>query len=203
MIQGHGWRQPANEPAPPPAYDLNPRLPYEAQWPQSPSLGRSTGAHQPARDGVDRLRRCRSWPSSAPAGSPTARRSPHRRRTVCRRSVYMGGHRAPTCGATCFPRSRQRDAERWHPISLASATRRPVRPGPFVHDTGGLIGLRWACNHPDAVAGMVITNTGFFPDHEWLEIANTVRTPIVAFRGAGSRLQTRVARGRSPFPLRG
>ncbi len=47
-----------------------------------------------------------------------------------------------------------------------------------VHDTGGLIGLRWACDHPDAVAGLVITNTGFFPDHEWIEIANTMRTPI-------------------------
>jgi len=47
-----------------------------------------------------------------------------------------------------------------------------------VHDTGGLIGLRWACDHPDAVRGLVITNTGFFPDHEWIEIAKTMRTPI-------------------------
>jgi haloalkane dehalogenase len=47
-----------------------------------------------------------------------------------------------------------------------------------VHDTGGLIGLRWACDHPDAVGGLVITNTGFFPDHEWTEIATTMRTPI-------------------------
>ena len=47
-----------------------------------------------------------------------------------------------------------------------------------VHDTGGLIGLRWACDHPDAVGGLVITNTGFFPDHEWIEIAKTMRTPI-------------------------
>jgi haloalkane dehalogenase len=47
-----------------------------------------------------------------------------------------------------------------------------------VHDTGGLIGLRWACDHPDAVGGLVITNTGFFPDHEWIEIAQTMRTPI-------------------------
>ena len=39
----------------------------------------------------------------------------------------------------------------------------------LVHDTGGLIGLRWACDHPDAVAGLVITNTGFFPDLEWIE----------------------------------
>jgi haloalkane dehalogenase len=48
----------------------------------------------------------------------------------------------------------------------------------FVHDTGGLIGLRWACDHPEAVAGLVITNTGFFPDHEWIEIAKTMQTPI-------------------------
>jgi haloalkane dehalogenase len=47
-----------------------------------------------------------------------------------------------------------------------------------VHDTGGLIGLRWACEHPDAVSGLVITNTGFFPDVEWIEIAKTMRTPI-------------------------
>ena len=47
-----------------------------------------------------------------------------------------------------------------------------------VHDTGGLIGLRWACDHPDAVAGLVVTNTGFFPDVEWIEIAQTMRTPI-------------------------
>ena len=46
-----------------------------------------------------------------------------------------------------------------------------------VHDTGGLIGLRWACDHPRAVAGLVITNTGFFPDHGWIEIAETMRTP--------------------------
>jgi haloalkane dehalogenase len=46
-----------------------------------------------------------------------------------------------------------------------------------VHDTGGVIGLRWACDHPDAIAALVITNTGFFPDHEWIEIAKTMRTP--------------------------
>ena len=47
-----------------------------------------------------------------------------------------------------------------------------------VHDTGGVIGLRWACEHPDAVSGLVISNTGFFPDIEWLAIAKTMRTPI-------------------------
>jgi haloalkane dehalogenase len=45
-----------------------------------------------------------------------------------------------------------------------------------VHDTGGGIGLRWACDHPDAISGMVITNTGFFPDYEWHEIAKAMRT---------------------------
>jgi haloalkane dehalogenase len=46
-----------------------------------------------------------------------------------------------------------------------------------LHDTGGLIGLRWACDHPEAIAGLVISNTGFFPDHDWSEIAQTMRTP--------------------------
>jgi haloalkane dehalogenase len=45
-----------------------------------------------------------------------------------------------------------------------------------VHDTGGAIGLRWACDHPDRVAGLVITNTGFFPDYEWTGIATAMRT---------------------------
>jgi haloalkane dehalogenase len=45
-----------------------------------------------------------------------------------------------------------------------------------VHDTGGAIGLRWACDHPDALASLVITNTGFFPDYEWHEIARAMRT---------------------------
>ena len=45
-----------------------------------------------------------------------------------------------------------------------------------VHDTGGGIGLRWACDHPDAVSAMVITNTGFFPDYEWHELAKAMRT---------------------------
>jgi haloalkane dehalogenase len=44
-----------------------------------------------------------------------------------------------------------------------------------VHDTGGVIGLRWACDHPDAVGGLVISNTGFFPDYEWHEIAAAMR----------------------------
>jgi haloalkane dehalogenase len=48
-----------------------------------------------------------------------------------------------------------------------------------VHDWGGLIGLRWACDHPDAVLGLVITDTGFFPDGRWHGMAQALRTPGV------------------------
>ena len=44
------------------------------------------------------------------------------------------------------------------------------------HDWGGLIGLRWACDNPDAVRALVISNTGFFPDGEWHGLAQLMRT---------------------------
>ena len=46
-----------------------------------------------------------------------------------------------------------------------------------VHDWGGLIGLRWACDHPDAVSALVITDTGFFPDGQWHGMAEVWRKP--------------------------
>jgi haloalkane dehalogenase len=46
----------------------------------------------------------------------------------------------------------------------------------IVHDWGGLIGLRWACDHPDAVSALVITDSGFFPDGKWHGMAKTLRT---------------------------
>ena len=46
-----------------------------------------------------------------------------------------------------------------------------------VHDWGGLIGLRWACDHPGGVAAMVLSNTGFFPDGKWHGLADAMRTP--------------------------
>ena len=46
-----------------------------------------------------------------------------------------------------------------------------------LHDWGGLIGLRWACEHPDAVAALVVSNTGFFPDGKWHGMARAMRTP--------------------------
>lgn len=49
-----------------------------------------------------------------------------------------------------------------------------------VHDWGGLIGLRWACENPDAVRALSISNTGFFPDGRWHGLARTMR-----MQGAG------------------
>jgi pimeloyl-ACP methyl ester carboxylesterase len=45
-----------------------------------------------------------------------------------------------------------------------------------VHDWGGLIGLRWACDHPGAVSALVITDTGFFPEGKWHGMAKTLKT---------------------------
>jgi haloalkane dehalogenase len=45
------------------------------------------------------------------------------------------------------------------------------------HDWGGLIGLRWACDHPDAVWAVVASDTGFFPDGRWHGLARALRTP--------------------------
>ncbi len=50
---------------------------------------------------------------------------------------------------------------------------------PVVHDWGGLIGLRWSCAHPDAVRGLVISGSGFFPDGKWHGMAKALRTPDV------------------------
>jgi haloalkane dehalogenase len=46
----------------------------------------------------------------------------------------------------------------------------------IVHDWGGLIGLRWACDHPGVVSAIVITDSGFFPDGKWHGLAKTLQT---------------------------
>ena len=54
---------------------------------------------------------------------------------------------------------------------------------PVVHDWGGLIGLRWACEYPDAVEALVISSTGFFPDGKWSGMAKLLKEP-----GAGEQV---------------
>jgi haloalkane dehalogenase len=58
-----------------------------------------------------------------------------------------------------------------------------------VHDWGGLIGLRWACDHPDAVDALVITDTGFFSDGRWHGMAKSLRT-----EGEGEKLMENLNR---------
>jgi haloalkane dehalogenase len=48
---------------------------------------------------------------------------------------------------------------------------------PVLHDWGGLIGLRWACEQPQAVRALVISASGFFPDGKWHGFAEAMRTP--------------------------
>jgi haloalkane dehalogenase len=65
------------------------------------------------------------------------------------------------------------------------------------HDWGGLIGLRWACDHPDAVWAVVASDTGFFPDGRWHGMANTLRT-----EGEGEQLVENVNRELLAMALR-
>lgn len=58
-----------------------------------------------------------------------------------------------------------------------------------VHDWGGLIGLRWACDHPEHVRGIVASATGFFPDGKWHGLAQVMRTP-----GEGEELAANTTR---------
>ena len=51
------------------------------------------------------------------------------------------------------------------------------------HDWGVLIGLRWACDNPDAVAALVVADAGFFADLHWHGFADAMRTD-----GDGERL---------------
>src|SRR6202158_2077765 len=51
------------------------------------------------------------------------------------------------------------------------------------HDWGVMVGLRWACEHPDSVGTLVISDGGFFADRRWHDLANAMRTT-----GEGERL---------------
>jgi haloalkane dehalogenase len=59
-----------------------------------------------------------------------------------------------------------------------------------VHDWGGLIGLRWACElGGDRVRALVISGTGFFPDGKWHGMAEGLRAP-----GTGEELVRTITR---------
>ena len=58
-----------------------------------------------------------------------------------------------------------------------------------VHDWGGLIGLRWACDHPNLVEALAISSTGFFPDGRWHGLAEAIRE-----EGTGEELMASMTR---------
>jgi haloalkane dehalogenase len=66
-----------------------------------------------------------------------------------------------------------------------------------VHDWGGLIGLRWACDNPSAVGALAILDTGFFPDGRWHGMAKSLRT-----EGEGEQLIANVNRDLFTLALR-
>jgi haloalkane dehalogenase len=45
------------------------------------------------------------------------------------------------------------------------------------HDWGVMIGLRWACDRPHRIRGLVISDGGFFADRRWHDLANVMRIP--------------------------
>ncbi len=67
------------------------------------------------------------------------------------------------------------------------------------HDWGAMIGLRWACDHPGAVKALAISDSGFFADRRWHDLANVMRTPG-RWREPDSRLHARrFSRGDARF----
>lgn len=48
-----------------------------------------------------------------------------------------------------------------------------------LHDFGGPIGLIWAMGHPDALAGIVLIDTGVLPGYTWHRLARIWRTPVI------------------------
>lgn len=47
----------------------------------------------------------------------------------------------------------------------------------IVHDWGGMIGLRWACDHPEKVESLIISDTLLLPGYSWHPLAKKWRTP--------------------------
>jgi len=67
-----------------------------------------------------------------------------------------------------------------------------------VHDWGGLIGLRWACDRPYCVSALAIMSTGFFPDGKWHGLAEGMHAP-----GQGEQIAASITRETFADLLRG
>ena len=72
-------------------------------------------------------------------------------------------------GPATFENSRERFSAWIDELGLESAVI-------VVHDWGGFVGLSWACDNPDRVAGLVVSDTGFFADGKWHGMAEALRS---------------------------
>ena len=118
-----------------------------------------------AADGVDAARLpdlSYLWRNVLPAGRG-GRLPRHRDRPARLRRL-----RRPTCPAPGSARSH--NVERFR---QALGLDKLVL---VVHDWGGLIGLRWACDNPGAVTALAILDTGFFPEGRWHGMAKALQT---------------------------
>lgn len=59
-----------------------------------------------------------------------------------------------------------------------------------LHDFGGPIGLVWTAMNPEALAGIVLIDTGILPGYRWHRLARIWRTPVI-----GELLQATATRG--------
>jgi haloalkane dehalogenase len=57
------------------------------------------------------------------------------------------------------------------------------------HDWGGMISLRWVFDHDVELSGLVVSNTGFFPDGAWEGVGIALRT-----EGQGEALMNSLSR---------
>lgn len=75
-----------------------------------------------------------------------------------------------------------------------------------LHDFGGLWGLAWAAEHPQAVASVTLVNLGVLPGYRWHKYARIWRTPVIGelFQLLSGRSAFRMmlnSENPKPFPL--
>ena len=85
---------------------------------------------------------------------------------------------APACPATATREAarRPRGSATSRRSSASGASRVSSALTLVVHDWGGLIGLRWACDHPGVANALVISDSGFFSDGKWRGPGEILRT---------------------------
>ena len=72
-----------------------------------------------------------------------------------------------------------------------------------LHDFGGPIGLAWAMGNPDALAGVVLIDTGILPGYKWHTLARVWRTPVLGELFQAASTGARLPRGLASKEPRG